>query len=180
MEKQMDPRAIRTRKLIIDAFNQLLVSKGFEHITVKDITELATINRATFYAHFVDKYALLEEVLMELIGTIMGECLAEIDAQEPFEPVLVQLFLGIVQVHDQMYANCRRGYNAFTHTIDEKLKEYLEDEISKRLPQQERLQAVLVSWGLYGSYVDWDKNKSGAAQEYAHIVAQKLVTTLLK
>lgn len=56
----MDPRTVRTRKLIVEAFNQLIISKSFEQITVKDITEQATINRATFYAHFVDKYALLD------------------------------------------------------------------------------------------------------------------------
>ena len=74
MNKQTtDPRAVRTRKLIIDAFNQLIAMKNFNQISVKDITEIATINRATFYTHFVDKYELLDFVLTERIKDIMKE-----------------------------------------------------------------------------------------------------------
>ncbi len=175
MVKATDPRTIRTRQLIIDAFNELLVTKGFEQMTVKDITERATINRATFYAHFVDKYALLEEVLTELIERIMTTCLAEVSIEEISERVIVQYFLGIVRVHDQMYANCRRGYNAFTHTIDEKLKQYLVQAIEKRLPTERRANAVIIGWGLYGMYSDWDNHKGGDAAAYAKKAAQPLL-----
>ncbi|PIH56984.1 TetR/AcrR family transcriptional regulator [Paenibacillus sp. LK1] len=58
-----DPRVIRTRQLIQDAFFYHLNKKDFSAITVQDITQKATINRATFYAHFADKYELLESVL---------------------------------------------------------------------------------------------------------------------
>lgn len=175
MVKATDPRTIRTRQLIIDAFNELLVTKGFEQMTVKDITERATINRATFYAHFVDKYALLEEVLTELIERIMKESLEGIETEELSEQVVVQYFLGIVRVHDQMYANCRRGYNSFTHTIDEKLKQYLVQAIEKRLPTERRANAVIIGWGLYGMYSDWDHHKGGDAAIYAKQVAQPLL-----
>lgn len=59
---QQDPRVLRTRQLIREAFRELLQSKGFDSITIKDIAQRATINRATFYAHYEDKYALLEEI----------------------------------------------------------------------------------------------------------------------
>ena len=175
MVKATDPRTIRTRQLIIDAFNELLVTKGFEQMTVKDITERATINRATFYAHFVDKYALLEEVLTELIERIMNESLKEIETEQLSEQVIVQYFLGIVRVHDQMYANCRRGYNSFTHTIDEKLKQYLVRAIEKRLPTERSVNAVIIGWGLYGMYSDWDHHKGGDAAAYAKTAAQPLL-----
>lgn len=55
-----DPRVIRTRNLIQDAFRSLAKEKKIEAITIKDIAERATVNRATFYAHFEDKNALLE------------------------------------------------------------------------------------------------------------------------
>ncbi|MCP4139652.1 MAG: TetR/AcrR family transcriptional regulator [Chloroflexi bacterium] len=59
----VDPRVLRTRKLIVDGFHELLVEKDFQAISVRDITDRATINRATFYAHFVDKYALFDYVI---------------------------------------------------------------------------------------------------------------------
>ena len=58
-----DPRVTRTRNLIRDALDRMLQEKPFSDISVQDIAEQATINRATFYAHFEDKYGLLENLV---------------------------------------------------------------------------------------------------------------------
>ena len=58
--EQMDPRVRRTRQLLQQALDKLLQTKDFENISVQDIAEAATVNRATFYDHFPDKFALLE------------------------------------------------------------------------------------------------------------------------
>lgn len=55
---EADPRVKRTRKLLQGALLDLLAEKSFDAITVQDIAERSTINRATFYTHYVDKYAL--------------------------------------------------------------------------------------------------------------------------
>src|SRR5690606_26290859 len=55
-----DPRVVRTRRLLVDALNELMGEKSFDAITVSEIATRATLNRVTFYAHFQDKYALLE------------------------------------------------------------------------------------------------------------------------
>ena len=60
-----DPRVVRTRNLILNAFMELLPTKGFKSLTVRGITEVAGVNRATFYAHFPDKYALLDYAIRE-------------------------------------------------------------------------------------------------------------------
>ena len=56
-EQKLDPRVKRTRGLLLKSFGDLLAEKSFDAITVQDIAERSTINRATFYAHYVDKYA---------------------------------------------------------------------------------------------------------------------------
>jgi len=58
--KQLDPRIRRTRELLQQALATLLDTRSFEDISVQEITEAATVNRATFYAHYPDKFALLE------------------------------------------------------------------------------------------------------------------------
>src|SRR5260221_14384268 len=63
--KDIDPRVKRTRQLLQHAFLELLQEKGFQAITVQDITERATVNRAPFYAHYEDKYALLDCYIRE-------------------------------------------------------------------------------------------------------------------
>ena len=54
-----------TDKAIKAAFMKLLEEQPFEKITVKDIVEECGINRNTFYYHFQDIYALLQEILDE-------------------------------------------------------------------------------------------------------------------
>ena len=41
----------------------LMQTKSFDEISVQDITEAATVNRATFYDHYTDKFALLEAMV---------------------------------------------------------------------------------------------------------------------
>src|SRR5271155_2019051 len=61
--EQLDPRIRRTRRLLLDALKRLLEEKEFDKISIQDITESATLNRATFYAHYPDKFALLEQLI---------------------------------------------------------------------------------------------------------------------
>jgi AcrR family transcriptional regulator len=59
----LDPRIRRTRKLLQGALGTLMQTKSFDGISVQDITEAATVNRATFYDHYTDKFALLEALV---------------------------------------------------------------------------------------------------------------------
>lgn len=65
-----DLRIKRTQRAIKDAFYSLVEEKGFEHITVKDITERAMISRNTFYLHYTDKYDLLNRQCDDLMRTL--------------------------------------------------------------------------------------------------------------
>lgn len=56
----LDPRIRRTRQLLQQALAKLLETNEFEKISVQDITDAATVNRATFYDHYPDKFALFE------------------------------------------------------------------------------------------------------------------------
>src|SRR5580698_9452025 len=75
--EQLDPRIRRTRLMLQQALDKLLESKEFDQISVNDITEQATVNRATFYDHYDDKFALLQC----LVGTRFHEMMAERQVQ---------------------------------------------------------------------------------------------------
>ena len=51
-----DPRALRTRKLLREALMQVVIDKPFRDLTIRDITQSAGINRATFYLHYEDMH----------------------------------------------------------------------------------------------------------------------------
>jgi AcrR family transcriptional regulator len=73
MQNVEDLRVRRTRKLLQKALLDAAIDKGFAHVTVRDITERAMVNRATFYRHYEDKYDLLENYMKELSGFIDSE-----------------------------------------------------------------------------------------------------------
>jgi len=67
-EKKEYRSAIRSRRLINQAFLELLREKPFEKITVTDIVKRADINRSTFYAHYPDVRGLVEVLLENTIN----------------------------------------------------------------------------------------------------------------
>lgn len=59
-----------TKKHFKIAILELLKTKSFNDVTIKDITDTAEYDRSSFYRYFDDKYQLLEEIENELISGI--------------------------------------------------------------------------------------------------------------
>lgn len=59
--------SVRSRRMIREAFLELLDEKEFGKITVTDITNRADLNRSTFYAHYPDVRGVVEEIQDEII-----------------------------------------------------------------------------------------------------------------
>src|ERR1700751_2521021 len=55
-----DPRILRSRRMLMESLAKLLIQKAFEDISIQEIADEATLNRATFYLHYPDKNALLQ------------------------------------------------------------------------------------------------------------------------
>lgn len=55
-----DPRILRSRRMLMEALVRLLTQKEFDDISIQEIADEATLNRATFYLHYPDKNALLQ------------------------------------------------------------------------------------------------------------------------
>src|ERR1700760_354575 len=60
-----DPRILRSRRMLMDALVKLLIRKEFDDISVQELADEATLNRATFYLHYPDKDALLKAMTAE-------------------------------------------------------------------------------------------------------------------
>jgi AcrR family transcriptional regulator len=59
-------RVARTKRAIEDAFVQLVLERGYDRVTVEDITDRADLARATFYAHYPNKEAVQYSVFNRL------------------------------------------------------------------------------------------------------------------
>lgn len=65
--KKSDARVRYTERILKESFLAVLREKPVNKITVKEVCELAEINRATFYAHYSDCFALMESIEEELV-----------------------------------------------------------------------------------------------------------------
>lgn len=75
-QKKRNKNALRSRKLIIDAYSELLETHSANKITVTKIVETADLNRSTFYAHFTspsDVLAAIEEDVMNKFKTLLNQ-----------------------------------------------------------------------------------------------------------
>src|SRR5271170_6661420 len=62
MTETTDPRILRSRQMLREALLRLLTRKEFDDISIQEIADEATLNRATFYLHYPDKNALLQAI----------------------------------------------------------------------------------------------------------------------
>ncbi len=122
---KVDPRIIRTKKLLVEAFQEVSREKKMSQITVKDITERATVNRATFYAHFTDKYDILDYTLSETILKDLNDTLAISDMIN--EAVITNLFISIANYMVEVQDSCKMNSETFCNQAHQRINNELED-----------------------------------------------------
>src|ERR1700737_2854098 len=113
-QETVDPRIRRTRQLLQEALAKLLETKEFEKISVQDITDAATVNRATLYDHYADKFALLEC----MVGSRFQELLTErhVRFDSSCSAALKAMVLGVCDFLAGTPRNCARRGQMEPHT----------------------------------------------------------------
>ena len=160
-----DPRVLRTRQLIIDAFYSLNKEKIFKDITIGAIAERATINRGTFYSHFTDIYDLMEYIIIDLFMNIVYK---QLPVQEELTAeTLRNLIISLCNYHGQLSENCRRTAKAVLPLIEIKVKDKLEEILSgwmiksigkPKIDKTIQWAAVMVSHSIYSASYIWNAN----------------------
>ena len=181
---EADPRVKRTRKLLQEAFMGLLAEKSFHAISVQDIAERATLNRATFYAHFEDKYALMDYLVGDLFREALHQRLA---VTAPC--TLGNLHLLVVTVCEflaELNSHCPPA----DHDLDPRIEARVQQELYTFLlswleyapanttsPGAHREAAALVmSWAIFGAGIEWSRgNHTRSADEWARQIVAALV-----
>ena len=185
--EKVDPRVVRTRKLLVDAFLNLQAEKSFDDITIQDITARATVNRATFYAHFPDKYALLDDVIREgFQQTLQDRLEAQADSRQDH---LRWLFLAVTDHLSGIETRCQRSFQMFESLVEAQIKLQLREHVRAWLEQQPGLRAqprkrlelaaTLTSWAIYGAALEWQKSADTQSAEAFAEEALPLITATI-
>lgn len=138
--KQTDRRVIRTKREIFNSLTQLLEQKSIDEITVKEITDLAGINRGTFYLHYVDKYDLLEKSVNEIIYEMrdLGKViLHKVSENEDPEMVKEEVIKSMSDIFDYVknshrFIRCLMSENS-TYLFHHKFNEILKDHFVEKM-----------------------------------------------
>ncbi|MDD3615475.1 MAG: TetR/AcrR family transcriptional regulator [Lachnospiraceae bacterium] len=93
-----DARVRYTQNIIRDTFLDLLKEKPIHKITIKEICEIAEINRGTFYKHYEDIYDLMQK--LEDAALKQFDILLEASHQKGNLPVLVSLLSSLQRYQD--------------------------------------------------------------------------------
>ncbi len=95
-----DRRVKRTQRLLAEALIALTLEKGYEEVTIRDISERADVGYATYFRHYPDKDALLTDVL----EVVLDELIKLLQQPEPnADPALAGTILfHYVQQHSQV------------------------------------------------------------------------------
>jgi AcrR family transcriptional regulator len=181
---RLDPRVRRTRQLLQDALRRLLEQKGFDNISVQDITEAATLNRATFYAHYPDKFALLEELIRVSFLQLLAQRNVRFDGtcSSAFKAIILALCDYLAEVQ-KSHSSDRLQFKPFVEaTVIDQIRLVLLEGFrlhpqERRIPQE--MIAAAASWTIYGAVKQWVNTPDRAPAEDFVSVAIELVQPVL-
>ncbi|WP_407542527.1 TetR/AcrR family transcriptional regulator (plasmid) [Deinococcus radiomollis] len=160
---RVDPRILRTRRSIQDAFQTLLGERGLAPLTVQDITARAGVNRATFYAHYQDKYILFTLVIQGHLDALLASTVIwplTFDTQG-LRSLLTATCLFMSQVHDQCHVHDDEMEMQIKQQVQQRLHQHLLCSLgdcwqvpNSRIMSRD-LMATLTSSSLYAAALVW-------------------------
>ncbi len=179
--KGVDPRVKRTHQLLQQALQELSQEKCFASITVQDIAERATLNRATFYAHFEDKYELVDSIIRK---QFQREVASKLPPGSRWEVTTLRVLIGAVfdflpEVHNQCQPTATPFEPLFERAVQQELAKlfvsWLEQapasETAWRVPRETI--ALVMSWAIFGAAVQW--SRGGRTPSAEQMVDQVLI-----
>ncbi len=122
-----DRRVRKTKRQLRWALMKLLLEKELGRITVRDVAELADVNRGTFYAHYKDVGELLHQLEEELFRelTALGERYRNKFSNQDALEYLTELFIMAGENSDMVYA-------LYATTVDMNFQFRLYDELKQQ------------------------------------------------
>lgn len=181
-DEKLDPRVKRTRQMLEQAFMEVINEKGFQAVSVQDIAEHAGVNRATFYAHFEDKYALLDHSIrqgfrQELEKRTLSACHFSVEN-------LRALVVAVCEFTANTSEHCKSPQNQFEALVETQVKGQIYGLLMTWLQEAKpsiapETAATAASWAIYGLAQQWSRNKNRLpadifADEVLPIVAANL------
>src|SRR5580692_7001512 len=182
--ERLDPRIRRTRRLLQEALKRLLEEKEFDRLTVQEITEAATLNRATFYAHYPDKFALLEELIRVTFLELLAQRHVRFDGtcSSAFQAIILAVCDYLAEVQSSLSSKQHQFEPFVEATVIDQVRVVLLDgfrhhPVERRIPEE--VIAATASWAIYGAAKQWVHSPDRASPEEFVPLAAELVHPII-
>ena len=163
--KSVDPRVKRTNQLLQQALLELSREKRFASITVQDIAQRAMVNRATFYAHFEDKYELVESIIREQFQQMVASKLpmASRGGVNSLRVLIGAVFDYFSEVQSRRQPTDAQLEPMVEQIVQQELSKFLVSWLEQTpVPRTARrvpvaTMASMMSWAMFGAAVQWNR-----------------------
>lgn len=162
IERKRNRNALRSKRLIRQAFISLIKRKPADRITITDIVNEANINRATFYAHYSCLKDLIDEIEQEVIDKLMT-LLKDFRLENFFSnpaPLLLQVSIFLSEdpeYYKTLVATPESGL--FIEKLMSIFIEYMEQDqsipLEVRRSKSFHIRALFFAGGLVSLYLQW-------------------------
>ena len=159
-----DPRAKRTRQLLLQALVELGAEQNLNSISVQAIAARAGVNRATFYAHFEDKAALIKAAMRDAIQQALEK---KLQVSCPFnQSNLFVLICTVAKMLQNTQSQCRgpnyASYPLVEAAVQTELYAFILSWLQQGLANKESLHsleasATMLSWAIFGAGLQWSR-----------------------
>jgi len=162
MERRtVDRRIAKTKRAIYSAFAELLSERSIDDITIKDIVDIADINRKTFYNYYSGIHMLLDEIENNIVR-IYEEALGETDFREALNDprTLFDKLTAIINTDLEFYGHLmsmKGNANLITKVVD-LLKEKTRAAMITQIPALEKDADIILDFefsGMLSVYRSW-------------------------
>lgn len=175
----MDLRVKKTKNSIINAFLQLRAKKPLERITIKELADLAEINKATFYLHYKDIYDLSEHLENDLFRSVFNSIEHPNSAlSEPklFIRELTEGFISNQALIDIIFSGDRRSILA------DKLEKEVRWFIFEKYPQYKDTPelSIMLTYTIKGGYYAYAENRQFGTDMVINVIGEAAEATIAK
>ena len=184
MNASQDPRTVRTRTAIRQAFEELMAEKNADRIKVKELTDRAGINRKTFYLHYETIEALFDEVVNELMDEFFENHETTADVPKDIDGHAQRFFLFLASQGDRAERLvCHAGsYDFGGQVYAEQMNRYKQagDPFCWLAPDEEELVLNFIRATALDFYRQWVRNgrtvpEQRAAELLAHLTCKGVI-----
>lgn len=159
--RTVDPRTRKTKRAIRNAFAQLLSEKDMDEITVRDIAELAEINRKTFYRYYSGIYQVIDEIeddIVQSFESVLGDIDFRYELKNPY--LIFERLTAVINTDIDFYGHLlsvQKNASLVTKVIA-RVKEHTKKAIMEQIEIDEDFADVILEYSITGMiavYQQW-------------------------